>query len=199
MAVGYDNDAVDIATDLLPGEQLLWQGEPVRHRLFWPPDLFLIPFSLLWCAFAVFWEAGVAGGEGAPGFFLIWGGFFIAMGLYFVAGRFVIRAIASRRTHYTVTDRRLIVTGGWTGRRVETLYLKDLPPPILTERDDRSGTLAFGSMFGAGDLFARGNRRSSARMWTDIPSPLPVLADIAEARYVRDVIANAQARITRAR
>lgn len=183
-----------VPVDVLPGEQILWQGQPVRHRLIWPPDAFVIPFSLVWCGFAVFWEISVLQQESSPGFFALWGAFFVVIGSYFVLGRFVVRAIASRRTRYVVTDRRVIVTGGVTGRRTESLYLKDLPPPIVTERDDRSGTLVFGSLQGIGDLFARRGGGSARRSWSDIPSALPVLADIPEVRYVRDLIANAQAR-----
>jgi hypothetical protein len=190
--------AVDTPIDLLPGEQLLWQGESVRHRLFWPPDAFLIPFSLFWCGFAVFWEAQVLRGD-TPLLFPIFGGCFVAMGVYFVVGRFVARAISSRRTRYAVTDRRLVVTGGLTGRRTQSAYLKDLPPPILTERDDRSGTLAFGPMYAFGDLNRRRNGRVGSQIWSGAPSELPVLADIAEARYVRDLIANAQIRMTQPR
>lgn len=43
--------------DLGVGERPLWDGRPVRHRLFWPSDVFLIPLSVAFCAFALFWTS----------------------------------------------------------------------------------------------------------------------------------------------
>lgn len=66
---------------------------------------------------------------------------FVLIGLHFVAGRFVVRAVASRRTRYTLTNARILVHGGWSGGRLTTAYLRSLPPPVITERPDGSGSL----------------------------------------------------------
>src|ERR1044071_742746 len=79
-----------------------------------------------------------AGSEGLS-FLVLWGGMFVLLGLYFVAGRFVVRAVASRRCRYAVTDRRVLAAGGWTGRRIRSEYLSSVPPPIMIEREDGSG------------------------------------------------------------
>ena len=42
-----------MAADLLPGERILWEGRPVRHRLLRPPDALLVPFRIRWCGLAV--------------------------------------------------------------------------------------------------------------------------------------------------
>lgn len=63
------------------------------------------------------------------------------MGLYLVVGRFVVRAIVSRRTRYVVTDRRVLVIGGMSGTRTTSAYLRSLPPPIVTSgRTDRAAS-----------------------------------------------------------
>jgi hypothetical protein len=69
---------------LRPGEQLLWHGRPDPRVWFAPADAFLIPFSILWCAFAVFWEASAAGA--GPVFAALWGIPFVVAGLYLSSG-----------------------------------------------------------------------------------------------------------------
>jgi hypothetical protein len=179
-----------VETSLLLGERIVWAGRPVRHRLFRRPDVVLVPFSALWCGFAVFWERSALSG-GAPFFFALWGVPFVLVGLYVVAGRFVVRAVSSRRTRYTITDRRVLVHGGWSGNRLRTQYLNSLPPPVITEEPDGSGSLAFGEFPGIGDAFTTW-RRSGWRVWSSEPSPTPVLWDVPDIRRVRDQVAHAQ-------
>ncbi|GAA4608085.1 hypothetical protein BJY16_006661 [Actinoplanes octamycinicus] len=178
-------------TDLLPGERVLWQGRPQRHRLFRRTDLTLVPFSLLWCGFAIFWETSVIL-SGGPTLLKLWGIPFVLIGLYLVAGRFVVRAVASRRTRYTITTNRVLVHGGWSGTRLTTAYLKSLPPPVVTERPDGSGDLAFGALPGPTDVFTTTHRRNGWRAWSTEPSTTPVLWDIPDVRLVRDFAAHAQ-------
>jgi len=68
--VPYDSMAMSITSEdlvaaiqpkVLSGESILWTGQPDTRVVFHKEDLFLIPFSLLWGSFAIFWEAGVAG------------------------------------------------------------------------------------------------------------------------------------------
>lgn len=93
---------------LQPGEQLLWAGEPDPAVRFTKADTFLVPFSILWAGFSVFWEAGVLS-SGGPPFFAVWGIPFLAMGFYVTIGRFIWKAHRKRRTTYLLTDRRAAV------------------------------------------------------------------------------------------
>ena len=64
---GRPNDpATQLAPYLLPNERLLWVGRPDPEVLFTPIDAFLVPFSIMWGGFAVFWEAGVISSGGPP-------------------------------------------------------------------------------------------------------------------------------------
>ena len=89
-------------------ELLLWSGRPPRGLLLRTMDFFLIPFSLFWCGFALFWESTVFAMH-APFFFKLWGLPFVAVGLYFVVGRFFVDAWIRGRTLYAVTNERVII------------------------------------------------------------------------------------------
>jgi hypothetical protein len=93
---------------LLPGERLIWSGQPDPLAHFVPADFFLVPFSLMWGGFAVFWEVTAVTG-GAPVLFLLWGIPFVAIGLYFIVGRFFYKSYTKARTVYALTDRRIMV------------------------------------------------------------------------------------------
>ncbi|BCY08413.1 hypothetical protein [Actinoplanes sp. L3-i22] len=175
---------------LLPDERVLWEGRPRRTRVIRRSDTLLIPFSLVWCGFVIFWESQVLA-DGAPLFAVLWGVPFILIGIYFVAGRFLVRGVAIKRTRYTITNRRLLVHGGWTGTRVTTEYLRILPPPVITERPDGSGDLAFGAFPALTEPFV-GARRMVWRTWAAEPSFTPILWDISDVRRVRDFVAHAQ-------
>ena len=84
-AVQLHNAAKGVAR---PGERILWIGEP-RHGLFLRrSDVVVVPLTLVWTAFAVFWTIS-ATSAGAPLFFTLWGCMFVAFGCYFVFGRFI--------------------------------------------------------------------------------------------------------------
>jgi len=96
---------------LNPGEQLLWWGRPKTGLLFRKADIFIIPFSLLWCGFSVFWVY-LALSYDAPMYFVLFGIPFVVIGLFLVFGRFFIDAWMRERTYYGITEKRIIrVTG----------------------------------------------------------------------------------------
>src|SRR5262245_25267621 len=91
--------------ELGPREKLLWAGRPRQGVFLRPADALLIPFSLLWAGFAVFWESMVVRTP-APWFFVLWGIPFVAIGCYLVVGRFYVDARQRGRTYYGVTNER---------------------------------------------------------------------------------------------
>jgi hypothetical protein len=46
-----------ISHELNSKERLLWSAQPPSGVRLRPADAFFIPFSLIWCGFAIFWEA----------------------------------------------------------------------------------------------------------------------------------------------
>lgn len=129
--------------ELRPQERLLWAGQPRLGFVFRAIDLFLVPFSILWCGFAMYWEA-LALREG-PFLFAIWGAAFVVIGIYFMVGRFFADFLQREWTTYGVTDERIIIVHGVVARRVKSLSLETLTDLTLTERGSGNGTITFGS------------------------------------------------------
>jgi hypothetical protein len=104
-------------------------------------DAFFIPFTLLWCGFAVFWTVGASQAGGAFGLF---GGPFVAVGLYVVVGRFFVDAATRARTVYGVTDRRVLIVR--VGRRHTTTSIEGAQLGQLQIKEGAGGraTITFG-------------------------------------------------------
>jgi hypothetical protein len=154
--------------------------------MFRVQDVFLIPFSVLWCGFAIFWEASVLSSiRKAPAFFALWGIPFVAIGLYMVFGRFIADALARARTLYGVTDRRVIIVSGLTTRSTKSLLLPGLTEIEVQERSDGRGSLVFGRSNGYANLWGRGwpgTRRELTPMFEGVENP----------RRIYDIIRRAQ-------
>lgn len=133
---------------LRPGERILWQGRPDMRAYSLRGAWYMIPFSLMWGGFAIFWEVGVVS-SGAPLFFDLWGVPFVAVGLYMIFGRILVARREAARTQYVVTDKRVIIVSGAFGRRLLELALQDLPPTQLEVRGASGlGTITFGATLG---------------------------------------------------
>ena len=139
----WNGTAPEIEHELNSGERLIWSGRPRQGIRLRPADAFVIPFSILWCGFAIFWEAGVIT-KGAPFFFRLWGIPFVLIGLYFVFGRFFVDARMRQRTFYGVTNDRIIIITGLFSRQTKSLQLRTLSDISLSERADGSGIVTFG-------------------------------------------------------
>ena len=134
---------MEISRHLESGEALKWAGLPRQGLLLRGSDAFLIPFSLMWGGFAVFWESRVVT-SGAPFFFMLWGIPFVLVGLYITVGRFFVDARQRARTFYGLTDKRIVIVSGLVSQSVNSILLKSLSDVTLKERSDRSGTITFG-------------------------------------------------------
>lgn len=132
-----------VQNELDRGERLLWSGQPKQGLRLTPADVFLIPFSLMWGGFAIFWEVSVIV-MGAPVFMALFGVPFVAIGLYFIFGRFFYDAKQRERTFYGVTDTRVLIVSGVFSRSIRSLELATLPQLTPIEKSDRSGNLLLG-------------------------------------------------------
>jgi hypothetical protein len=152
-------DAV-LSTELSSGERLLWSGKPRGGIRLRSTDAIAIPFSIMWCGFAIVWETTVTI-SGAPLLFKLWGIPFVIVGLYIVVGRFFVDALVRKYTFYGVTSERALITTTLFGCRRRSIGLRTLGEIALSERSDESGTITFGSVqpFSAG-LWFPGSKKS---------------------------------------
>ena len=126
-----------------PNEKLVWAGQPRKGIVFRTADIFVIPFSLLWCGFAIFWFK-TALNSGAPIFFAMFGIPFVIIGLIFVFGRFIIDAKHRDSTYYGITEDRIIIKSGLFKKTIKSLNIRTLSDIEYTERSDGSGTINIG-------------------------------------------------------
>lgn len=124
-------------------ENLIWTGRPKKGIIFRASDIFLIPFSILWCGFAIFWFT-TALASGAPFFFALFGVPFVIVGLNFVFGRFIIDAKHRANTIYGLTDNRIIIKSGIFSQSIKSLNIKTISDIEYEEKGDGSGTITIG-------------------------------------------------------
>ena len=180
---------------LLPGEKVLWTGRPDPRRLVSRADLFLIPFSVMWGGFAIFWELAVLGvidfgdagsGDAAPWFFALWGIPFVVAGLYLIAGRFLVKRWVRRRTVYAVTDQRVVVMRRVRGARVDTGYIHSLPNVTASVDASGRGTIDFrsgdGGTFGSRAFANPWATGMSGLVFDEVPNAHEALAFINSVR-----------------
>jgi hypothetical protein len=125
------------------GEHVLWHGQPIEGLRLRPRDAFVIPFSLLWCGFVVFWNVTVWS-QNSSLFFRLWGVPFLLVGAYMVIGRFFVDASMRARTDYAVTNERILIVTHLFSERVTSLFLASLPEMTLQVNASGRGTIQFG-------------------------------------------------------
>ncbi|KQV53668.1 MULTISPECIES: PH domain-containing protein [unclassified Duganella] len=163
-------------------ERVLWSGAPRQGLMLRASDLLMVPFSLMWGGFALFWEYSVFSSD-APLVFRLWGIPFVLVGLYMAAGRFAVEAWQRAYTDYAVTNERIIIRSGVFKRRMKSLNLRAMGEFSLTENGKGEGTIAFG-------VSPAGNMFSGLASWPGVEE-LPRFDTIAEARKVYAIIRNA--------
>jgi len=146
---------VDVfSPELLPGESIQWSGRPNAKVIFHPDDGLMIPFSLMWGGFAIFWLLAASGLWGIwsnhpdrsfQWFGVIWGTPFVVVGQYLIWGRFLYARWKKKQTYYAITNRRaLIVEHGLRSRKLTAASFETLPMIDKRVRSDGIGSIAFG-------------------------------------------------------
>lgn len=164
-------------------ETLLWAGRPRQGIMLKGSDVVMLPFSLLWGGFAIFWVYS-AHSQGAPLFFLLFGGVFVLIGLYMIVGRFVYDSWVRSGTYYGLSNQRVLILKTVPTTRTRSLNLKGLAEISLMETADGRGTVSFGS--------TNPFHAMMGMQWPGMGEPTPAFEGIENARDVHDQITSAQ-------
>ena len=149
-------NTIDFTEHLLKGETIVWSGRPAPGLRLSGRDWLLIPFSLLWGGFAIFWDSTVLAREG-PIFMKLWGMVFVVIGLYLVAGRFLLDAWIRGRIHYAITNRRVLISRSAPFGKFTAIGLDRLPDASLRKNVGGRGTIRFKS---TGPILEQQERRA---------------------------------------
>ena len=176
---------------LLPGERIAWTGRPGGGVIFTAMDVFVIPFTLLWCglAFPILWLAPQTGPGGpAP---LWFSAVFVAVGFYMLVGRFIVDWWLRRGLSYAVTDRRILIARSAPFRKFTALNLASLSDVSLKERASGRGTIRFGA---SAPFWV--NRRGNWGVLSPALDPVPQFIVIEDVRRVFDLVQRGAQRAT---
>ncbi len=193
------DDERSLNNELLPGESVLWSGKPNLSVILHASDWGMIPFSLVWAGFTLFWEAGVSGIGPWQGkldanlFMTLWGAMFVVIGQYMVWGRFVYAAWKKTKVVYVVTNRRAVTVVRGPGAKSISTFLNGISLLGKDIRADGIGTIRFGA---PGPLF--NNRRGGRKQTMDglfLGEDFPVFVDINGASEVFKLVSELRARL----
>lgn len=162
-------------------EIVRWTGRPQQGLVLRASDTAMIPFSLLWCGFAIFWESAVVL-TNAPFFFKLWGIPFVLVGLYMVVGRFFYDAFVRSKTYYALTDQSALILGGFNGRKLTSVDLKALPESHLKIESGGRGTIVFGADTGFASANFGGRYAAASPEFLGIADAAQVYGQIQQKR-----------------
>ncbi len=175
-----------IREDLLSDEHMIWAGQPDNSKIFSKGDLFLIPFSIMWGGFAIFWEAMAIIGK-APIFFMLWGIPFVLIGLYMMFGRFFYKSYIRRNTYYYITNKRIIILKDVKKRSIEAEYINTLPCINKDVDEHGKGTVTFGHITSSIGMYADSGMELFNRQ-NRYGAIAPAFYDIEQAHYVYRIV-----------
>lgn len=143
LITNYDIEA-ELRPNLSANEKLVWSGKPKTGIILRKSDAFLIPFTICWAGFAIFWESSVMTTMHAPFFFKLAGIPFVCVGLYITIGRFFLDARKRANTLYGITNDRIIIKSGIFNQEIKSLNIRAISDITFTQKADNSGTITLG-------------------------------------------------------
>lgn len=158
---------------LAAGESILWKGKPKRSTFIATKSLTLMPIAIIWLLLDLSiliptLQSGQMMGFIIPFFALHLMPVWIWLGNIFTAGR------RWKNTNYYVTNRRIIIQGGFLAVNEKTLYYKDIRNVRvnigLLDKLLHTGDVVFDN----GMIFTSGKQRTPMPTFEDLEDPYGV-------------------------
>jgi len=165
---------------LLREEKVIWRGRPKQGFMLTSRDAVLIPVSLVWCGFIIFWESSVLRNPNAPIFMVLFGGLFLLIGLFLTVGRFFVDAWIRARVFYALTDRRILILRSRPSVNFKSVSLDRLPEATLDETSQGRGSIRFGPTM---EIW-KGRSMGGMGSWTPSLDPTPQFLAIDDVKKV---------------
>lgn len=143
----FDNEYQHFSANhpvLTAGEHILWSGKPKKAAFITAHCLTMMPIAIVWICFDFTAIAGILSSGGFQLFLL---GFF-ALHLFPVwlwLGSVITAPKRWRNTNYYVTNRRIIIQGGFLAVNEKSLFFKDI-------RSVQNKVGIFDKLFGTGTI-----------------------------------------------
>ncbi len=168
----FDNDYRNTGTArpvLSSGEHILWSGKPKKNAFVAAHSLTLMPIAIVWICFDFTAISGIFSSGGVQWFLL---GFFALhlMPVWIWLGSLITAPKRWRNTNYYVTNRRIIIQGGFLAVNEKSLFFKEI-------RSVQSKVGIFDKLFGTGSILFNSEMVSSNNKAT--PSSFQYLEESA--------------------
>ena len=129
---------------LSAGEQILWSGKPQKKAFVVSHSLTMLPIAIIWICFDLTAISSIFSSGGMQLFLL---GFFALhlMPVWIWLGSMLTAPKRWRNTNYYVTNRRIIIQGGFLAVNEKSLFFKDI-------RSVQCKVGIFDKLFGTGTI-----------------------------------------------
>ena len=129
---------------LSSGEQILWSGKPQKKAFVVSHSLTMLPIAIIWICFDLTAISSIFSSGGMQWFLL---GFFALhlMPVWIWLGSMLTAPKRWRNTNYYVTNRRIIIQGGFLAVNEKSLFFKDI-------RSVQCKVGIFDKLFGTGTI-----------------------------------------------
>lgn len=147
-----NNFAKIIKNEVLEGEKVLWSGPPDPSVIFSPGDLFNSGLGLVFTVLSlvgILINLGVihsyAPGEAPSRIFSVVALPLLALGLYLLLFRYVVKHWRKKKTYYAVTSRRVIELYKGMSSSLSSIEIRQLLSVSIAVRSSGIGTIRFGA------------------------------------------------------
>ncbi len=184
--------------ELFDNENILWNGKPIIWKMFNAIDYFLIPLGILWTFGGIFYEREfirimlLSRGHTGSVTFLYFIPIIIvipiiAMGIYLLITRFIVKAYIKFKTFYAITDHRIFIIQRGMLKKIKSVNIEKITDIEISKNKNEIGTIYFNKSYHMIKIL---NTISLEIPWVYYHSNQFTFFDIADIEKVKGIIDN---------